>query len=155
MRLTPRVVGCSAACASIWLVRATVLLLDWILMMSVAKSWTALAARMSGFPNRNAHPPLLSKTSNLPLNVMLPSTIAHFYMASEGTIVPLAICNHLLEGPHPDNLCLIIRKTVEHMAPTIAPLSNSALTHTISSCGPFSCSVCLIGTSSLPSFHCW
>ena len=109
---------------------------------------------MSGFPNRNAHPPLLSKTSNSPSNVTPPSTITPFHTASEGMISPLAIRSRRLDNPHPDNLCLTIRNTDEHMAPTIAPPSNNALTRTVSPCGPSSWSICLNGTSSPPAFRC-
>lgn len=102
-----------------------------------------------GFPNRNSHPPLLSKTSNSPC-VLMPAIITSpLHVAFNGTRVLLAILSCLTDTPQFPRQCFTFSKAVAHMALTIAPSSKSALTHTTSPCGPANKMCCWKG------WHSW
>ena len=73
----------------------------------------ALNAHSVGLLNKNAHCPLLLKTSNLPSTCTVPNMIHPRQHANEGTIAPFAIHKRHLGGMMCPKRFLIFKKTVE------------------------------------------
>ena len=128
--------------------RVIVWCVDRMVTVSVSKSWSALKRCRSGFPNKNSHPPPLSKISNSPCARSPPNSKTPLHTACDGTMTPFAMRNRWLDSlVWPSSRCWILLKMDVHMEPTMAPPSNRALTLTISPQGPWTSSQCVNGTS--------
>ena len=149
MRLTPMLLGLLLAYLFIMPFPSVIEapLSPMTVTVSSLKLCLALKVCSKSFPNRNAQPPPLSKTSNSPQASTPPKLMMPLQLACDMTITLFAILNLLFNGPQVPSQCLTFSNTDVHMAATIAPPSNNPSTRTISPFGPYSCMPCLKGTS--------
>ena len=102
-------------------------------------------------PNRNNQPLPLLKTLKVPCAFVPSSLSVSDHFAYNLTSALFAMHRTRCDGCHPASLCLTCSKMVVHIAPTIAPSSNTARTRTTSPFGPRSWTSCTNGCSAVSS----